>query len=108
VTKKERSARAKRSGAKRRKRNAVATAWKKMNPGKKMPQAVRVKRLKGGGFTVTPVTVKKGNVAAGFYDEDGVFHPIRSSYDYSPSRGGDAGGAIARGRYLHRKATGKK
>lgn len=29
------------------------------------------------------------NIAAGFYDEDGVFHPIRASYDYSPSRAGE-------------------
>lgn len=30
--------------------------------------------------------VKRRNIAAGFYDEDGYFHPIRASYDYSPSR----------------------
>lgn len=29
------------------------------------------------------------NIAAGFYDEDGYFHPIRASYDYSPKRAGD-------------------
>ena len=29
------------------------------------------------------------NVAAGFYDEDGYFHPIRASYDYDPSRVGE-------------------
>lgn len=29
------------------------------------------------------------NVAAGFYDEDGIFHPIRTSYDYSRSRAGE-------------------
>jgi hypothetical protein len=32
---------------------------------------------------------KRRNIAAGFYDEDGYFHPIRASYDYSPSRAGD-------------------
>jgi len=34
---------------------------------------------------------KKGrkNIAAGFYDEDGEFHPIRASYDYSPARAGE-------------------
>lgn len=31
----------------------------------------------------------KTNVAAGFYDEDGYFHPIRASYDYSPKRAGE-------------------
>jgi hypothetical protein len=30
------------------------------------------------------------NVAAGFYDEDGYFHPIRASFDYDRRRGGDA------------------
>jgi hypothetical protein len=29
------------------------------------------------------------NVAAGFYDEDGYFHPIRASYDYDASRVGE-------------------
>ena len=29
------------------------------------------------------------NVAAGFVDEDGTFHPIRSSFDYDPSRVGE-------------------
>ena len=30
------------------------------------------------------------NVAAGFRDEEGVFHPIRASYDYEKSRVGEA------------------
>jgi hypothetical protein len=30
------------------------------------------------------------NVAAGYVDEEGEFHPIRASYDYSGSRAGDA------------------
>ena len=30
------------------------------------------------------------NVAAGFYDEDGYFHPIRASYDYSSKRAGES------------------
>ena len=29
---------------------------------------------------------KRKNVAAGFYDEDGYFHPIRASYDYDSRR----------------------
>jgi hypothetical protein len=48
------------------------------------------------GFVVIPATrrngrvrPKRGNVAAGFVDEDGVFHPIRASFDYDRSRGGD-------------------
>jgi hypothetical protein len=30
------------------------------------------------------------NIAEGFHDSKGVFHPIRASADYDPSRGGDA------------------
>ena len=33
---------------------------------------------------------RKRNVAAGFVDEEGVFHPIRASYDYSAKRAGEA------------------
>lgn len=29
------------------------------------------------------------NIAAGFVDEDGQFHPIRASWDYSASRAGE-------------------
>lgn len=32
---------------------------------------------------------KTRNIKAGFYDEDGEFHPIRASSDYSPTRAGD-------------------
>ena len=32
---------------------------------------------------------RRRNVAAGFYDEEGIVHAIRASYDYSPSRAGD-------------------
>lgn len=32
---------------------------------------------------------KRKNVAAGFYDEDGYFHPLRASFDYSASRAGE-------------------
>lgn len=33
--------------------------------------------------------ITKRNIAAGFYDEDGIFHPIRASFDYDRSRAGD-------------------
>ena len=39
------------------------------------------------GGKVVPIRMK--NVAAGFMDEDGIFHPIRASFDYSPSRAGE-------------------
>lgn len=29
------------------------------------------------------------NIAAGFMDEEGIFHPIRASHDYKPSRAGE-------------------
>lgn len=29
------------------------------------------------------------NITAGFYDEDGMFHPIRASSDYDPNRTGE-------------------
>ena len=32
---------------------------------------------------------RRRNVAAGFYDEEGIFHPIRASYDYSRKRAGE-------------------
>lgn len=36
--------------------------------------------------TGKPWPKKRRNVAAGFYDEDGYFHPIRASYDYDAGR----------------------
>lgn len=33
------------------------------------------------------VPAKRGNVAEGFYDKSGVFHPIRHSSDYDSSIG---------------------
>jgi len=35
------------------------------------------------------VNPRRKNIAAGYYDEDGYFHPIRASFDYSPSRAGE-------------------
>lgn len=32
---------------------------------------------------------RRRNIAAGFYDEEGYFHPIRASYDYSRKRAGE-------------------
>lgn len=32
---------------------------------------------------------RRRNIAAGFHDEDGYFHPIRASHDYSPQRAGE-------------------
>jgi hypothetical protein len=43
-------------------------------------------RKVGGRFVRNP----KRNVAAGFYDEEHIFHPIRASYDYDPGRAGES------------------
>lgn len=47
--------------------------------------SARAGTLRGGRF----IPAKRKNVAAGFHDDEGIFHPIRASYDYDPSRGGD-------------------
>lgn len=39
---------------------AVRALIRSMNPGKKLPAAVRVKRLKGGGISVTPIKMNAG------------------------------------------------
>ena len=46
------------------------------------------------------------NIAEGFHDSKGVFHPIRSSVDYDPSRGGDVrkGGKKKKARKAKAKA----
>lgn len=64
---------------------ALTKYLRKINPAMRGATAVRVKKLKGGGVTITPV---KGNVAEGFYDATG-FHPIRKSRDYDADRAGD-------------------
>lgn len=49
-------------------------------------------------------TKRKRNVVAGFRDEEGIFHPIRASYDYSRKRGGEP---PRKSRRKARKTTGK-
>jgi hypothetical protein len=36
--------------------------------------------------------LRRTNVMVGFYDEDGQFHPIRASADYSRRRAGEGSG----------------
>jgi hypothetical protein len=59
-TKAERLMRLQRKARKRAAANAAGQFLKKLNPAKAMPGAVRVKRLKGGGVTITPVKIVKG------------------------------------------------
>ena len=49
------------------------------------------------GYIIVPVEENprggiksRQNVAAGFHDSEGRFHPIRASFDYDPSRTGEA------------------
>ena len=48
---------------------------------------VLVPAVRNPGGKIVPRRGK--NVAAGFVDEDGIFHPIRASFDYSPKRAGE-------------------
>ena len=63
----------------------VAGALRRLNPAFGRATAVRVRKLKSGSISLTPL---RGNVAQGFYNETG-FHPIRASKDYDPDRAGD-------------------
>jgi len=59
--------------------------------------AVRVRRsggqllvdLKVRGIKALGGKPRRRNVAAGFYDDEGIFHPIRASYDYKRSAAGE-------------------
>jgi len=95
------------NAAKKSKQKRIAAALKKylqlQNPGKKIGGAA-VQKLKGGALKITPI---KGNIAEGFY-RDGVFHPIRSAYDYNVVRAGEARSSsakdlAARARRRHRR-----
>ncbi len=64
MTKTQRRARAKRSGLIRRKARAAAKLLKIMNPSQKV-NAVRLRRLHGGGITIIPIKIKvKGRRSA--------------------------------------------
>ena len=70
----------------------------KHNPSKR-----KVRRRVGKALTKY-VRQNTKNVAAGFYDEDGIFHPIRASYDYNRKRAGEGGTSAAElAKYARRK-----
>lgn len=50
----------------------------------------------------------KRNVSEGFYDASGVFHPIRSSADYSPAAAGESGRAPKKTRSRKKIAAKRK
>lgn len=87
--------------------------------GKFIPvQAIRIGRngkidVKVSGATARKLSNPKGrkkrrNIAAGFYDEDGYFHPIRASYDYSLGRAGDKPRKAAKKKRAKAKAKRKR
>ena len=60
MTKKQRSNRAKRAGAARRKANAVKAFLRKMNPSRyKSVKAVKVRKNRGGSITIIPIKIPK-------------------------------------------------
>lgn len=75
-----------------------------------MPKRYVVKRA-------TPGTVRNGkfiprsrakNIAQGFHDAGGGFHPIRASADYDPSRVGESGGGSGKKRGKKKAAPKRK
>ena len=58
--------------------------------------------------TGTVFSKKARNVAQGFFDGNGVFHPIRSSSDYDGGKAGETGKKPVRTRSKKRKASFKK
>lgn len=80
LTKWQRKVRAHNAAARRRKVKAIENLYRKLNPGsKKKPMLVRVKKLKGGGVSVTPVkNPGKGRFArcvAGVEKKGGAYDP---------------------------------
>ena len=61
MTKKQRRAKSKRTGTLRRKARAAKDFLRRMNPSRSLKGVVgaRIKKLKGGGYSVIPVKAKK-------------------------------------------------
>ena len=76
----------------KRKNTSLASRVKSLIPSKYIPAKIR-RDPKTGKIKVqiSPRNLKRNprNVAAGFYDEEGIFHPIRASHDYKPRRAGE-------------------
>ena len=51
---------------------------------------------------------KRQNIAQGFYDGNGIFHPIRASADYDGGTAGETGGRAKHTRSKKKKAAAKK
>lgn len=97
--------------AKRRRRRNPATELSELPIGEFIPvQAIRMNEDGKLDIKVSDATAerlenpRRRNIAAGFVDEDGVFHPIRASYNYSPGRVGEK----SKARPAKRKAKAKR
>ena len=80
--------------------------------GKEIPYGKGIVPVKAGHYldkaTGTIFTKRARNVAAGFYDASGVFHPIRSSADYDGGTAGEGGGKPRRTRSKKKRAAARK
>lgn len=86
--------------AKRRRRRNPATELSELPIGEFIPvQAIRMNEDGKLDIKVSDATAqrlenpRRRNIAAGFVDEDGIFHPIRASFNYAPGRVGEKGKA---------------
>lgn len=79
---------------------------------KTIPQGKGVAPLSSGYYldkaTGMIFAKRERNVAAGFYDGSGVFHPIRSSADYDGGTAGETGGKARHTRSKKKRAAAKK
>jgi len=80
--------------------------------GKNIPQGKGIVSLSSGYYldknTGTIFAKRARNVAEGFYDAWGVFHPIRSSADYDGGTAGEGGGKPRRTRSKKKRAAARK
>lgn len=88
----------------------TAQGWR---VGKKtIPQGKGITPLSSGYYldkaTGTVFAKRARNVAAGFYDGSGVFHPIRSSSDYDAGTVGETGGKARHTRSKKKLAASRK
>lgn len=65
----------------------------------------RARRLYKGH---TNVKARRKNISQGFYDGNGIFHPIRAAEDYDGATAGETGGKAKRTRSKKRKAAAAK
>lgn len=89
----QRPSRSKKAKASKRKAKATVSHRRKVKSRK-----ATTKRLASRAIKKTVKSRKRRNIAEGFYDASGVFHPIRSAADYSPAAAGETGRKAKRSR----------